>query len=191
MAAQGREAPKPEDVYIVPTAFIGCLHRISRSLEGSGVRWSVIGDTAEIIHGVFVNPKTLDILIDSEGVEEFSARMAEYNPRPFELLERKLERPASVEGKEFPVFVRSLQTSFNTEGVEVHVHANHQTKVGDWDWGDQLELDSVEVNLAGVEVPVMPVRIASEIYLMLGWVDRANKITDAVHRAHHRLDWGF
>lgn len=191
MGAWGAAAPKPEDFYLVPTAFIACLQTILKKLEGSGVRWSVIGDTAEIIHGVPVQPERLEILVDKEGVERFSSRMSEYGISTFDLVEKKLERAASVEGKELPVHVKSLFARFVVGGVEVDAHLDYQIKVGEWEWGDKLEFEPVEVNLAGARIPIMPVRIASEIYLMLGWTDRANKISDAIHRAHHRLDFGF
>ena len=73
----------------------------------------------------------------------------------------------------------------------MHAHSEYQIKVGEWEWGDPLEFEPVETNLAGVMIPLMPVRIASEMYLMLGWMDKANMISTAVHRAHHRLDFGF
>ena len=191
MAALGSATPKPENVYIVPTAFLSCLKSISKTLEGSGVKWSVIGDTAENIHGVNARPERLELLVDEHGIEQFSSRMAEYGISTFDPVEKKLERTASVDGKEFPVYVRSLFARVMLDGVEVNAHSDYRIKVGEWEWGDRLEFEPVEMNLVGELVPIMPVRIASEIYLMLGWTDRANKISDAVHRAHHRLDFGF
>ena len=96
-----------------------------------------------------------------------------------------------VEGKEFPVYVKSLFAHFMLGAVEVNAHSDYRIKVGEWEWGDRLEFEPVEMNLAGGLIPIMPVRIASEIYLTLGWTDRANRISDAVRRAHHRLDFGF
>jgi len=191
MASRGGAGPKPDEVYILPIAFISCLKSISQKLEGSEVKWSIGGETSEIIQGVHVNPTNIEIFTDKEGIEEFVRRMADYNPSPVAPIERKLDRAADLQEKELPVLVRAKQTQFVVDGVDVSVYSDYQFKVGEWEWGDTLEFEPAMVNVAGTSMPIMHSRIASEIYLMLGWTDRVDKISDAVHRAHHALDFGF
>lgn len=155
------------------------------------MKWSVGGDTSEIIQGVHVNPASIEIFTDKEGMVEFIEKVADYNPSPVAPMERKLDRAADLEGKELPVLVRANQSQFVVDGVDVSVYSDYQFKVGDWEWGDPVEFEPAAVNIAGTSVPIMHSRIMSEIYMMLGWTDRVDMISDAVHRAHHALDFGF
>jgi hypothetical protein len=191
MAAKGGGGPKPHEVFILPVPFISCLLTIAKKLEGSEVKWAVGGETSEIIQGVHVNPANIEIFTDKAGMEELVRRMADYNPSPVSMVERKLDRAASHEGKELPVVVRANQCKLVVDGVDVYAYSDYQFKVGDFEWGDTLEFEPAVVNVAGTIIPVMHSRIMSEIYLMLGWDDRVEMISDAVHRAHHALDFGF
>jgi hypothetical protein len=57
--------------------------------------------------------------------------------------------------------------------------------VGDWDWGDPIEFEPDYVNVVGVNVPIVPLKLKSELYTGLGWTDRAAKIHEAVMRSRH------
>jgi hypothetical protein len=70
-------------------------------------------------------------------------------------------------------------------GAEVQVHGEYQMKVGEWEWGDPLEFKAPIVNIVGIRVPVLPIRLSSELYLTLGWSDRVEKISLAIAHAHH------
>lgn len=65
----------------------------------------------------------------------------------------------------------------------MRVHGDYQLKVGEWDWGDPLIFETDSVILLGLDVPLMPLRLKSEIYITLGWLERATLISEAFKRA--------
>ena len=142
---------------------------------------------AEKFAGVAVIPKEVEILTNMEGIEKIMAALSEYGPTPVTLVERKLARPAEIDSKNYPVFIRSHQSTLAVKGVPVVVDGEYQIKVGDWEWGDSLEFKPSVVNVVGAEVPVMPVRLAGEIYITMGWLDRSQMISDAIAHAHHAM----
>jgi hypothetical protein len=180
----GRKVPKPEDLYLTPVDFISCMREIAPKIEKSGAWWSLGGDAAENLMDVHVRPTEIEILTDKEGVEKIFEALSEYKPTPIAPMERKLDREAEPDDKKYPVFVRSMMTELTVKGARVTVNGEYQMKVGDWEWGDSLIFDPVFVNVAGVQIPVMSLRLRTEIYLMLGWGDRAQLISEATQRAH-------
>ena len=183
----GRPPPKPEEIFVVPPSLLLAAGTVAAKLSGVESSWGLMGDLAENLQGVHVRPKDVQIVTDAEGLKEIVSRLAEYHlPEPTSL-EGRLDREAEIDDKKFPVFTRSRSARGTISGADVRVHGDYQMKVGDWEWGDPVIFEPLMVNLAGVEVPVMPLRIASEIYLTLGWVDRVQEISEAVGRAHHAL----
>ena len=183
----GSKVPKAEDIYILPVPFITSILEIAPKIKKSGVWWAFGGDLSEKLGGVAIIPKEIEILTDSEGAEKIFACLAEYNPTPIAVVEKKLDRQAEIDGKKYPVLVRSHRTSLTVKGVEVIVHGDYQIRVGEWDWGDSLQFKSSIVNMTGTEIPVMPIRLSSEIYLTLGWLDRVQMIATAISNAHHAM----
>jgi hypothetical protein len=180
----GRKVPKPEDLYLTPIKFISCMREIAPKLQKSGAWWSLGGDAAENLLDVHVRPTEIVIFTDKEGLPKIFDSVSEYGPSPIALVERKLDREAEPDDKKYPVFVRSTVTEFMARGAKVVVHGEYQMKVGEWEWGDSFFFDPVFVNIAGVPMPLMPLRLNTEIYLMLGWGDRAQLISEATQRAH-------
>jgi hypothetical protein len=183
----GSRVPKPEDVYILPMSFVECMREIAPKLKASGAWWAFGGDLAEKFAGVAVIPKEVEILTDMDGIDKIFAALSEYKPSPVTIFERKLEREAEIDSKNYPVVVRSHRTTLEVGGVLVVVDGGYQIRVGDWDWGDSLVFRPSVTNLVGIEVPVMPVRLRGEIYITLGWLDRSQMISDAISHAHHGM----
>ncbi len=182
-----RPVPKPEDIYNVPVDLLNFLIEITPKVEASGAWWSLGGDLSENILDVHVRPTEIEILTDGAGLGKIMKALSDYNPPPAESREWKLDReaePGLSPGDKYPVFVRSTSTQFVSKGAKIIIHGDYQMKVGEWDWGDSLFFEPVFMNVAHVQVPLMPLRLRTEIYLILGWVDRAKKIGEAVKRAH-------
>jgi hypothetical protein len=74
---------------------------------------------------------------------------------------------------------------FDIGGSRLDVHGELQIKVGNWDWGDPLDFEPDHVYVVGVKVPIVPLKMKSELYTGLGWDDRARKIHEAVVRSRH------
>jgi hypothetical protein len=185
--SSGSPAPKMEDIFVLPTSFIACIREITPKIDKSGAWWALGGDLAEMLGGVTVVPKEIEILTTAEDVKKIFGCLAEYNPSQIELVEKKLDREAEIDGTKYPIVVRSHQTCLTVHGAAVVVYGDYQMKVGDWDWGDPLQFRAPHANVTGSRVPVMPIRLASEFYLTLGWSDRVELISAAIHRAHHAL----
>ncbi|MDA4114225.1 MAG: hypothetical protein OK474_09285 [Thaumarchaeota archaeon] len=183
----GSRVPKPEEVYILPVSFVKCMREIAPKLKASGAWWAFGGDLAEKFAGVTVIPKEVEILTNMDGIDKIHAALSEYKPTPVTLFERKLEREAEIDSKSYPVLARSHRITLEVRGVPVVVDGEYHMKVGDWDWGDSLEFKPSVVNVVGIELPVMPVRLSGEIYITLGWLDRSQMVSDAISHAHHAM----
>jgi len=147
-------------------------------IEASGAWWCVSGDLAENLLDIHVRPVRVEILTTGDGVERILAALSKYNPEPSGLREERLDREAEIEGRRYPVYVRSIRTELRVKDVPVVINGDYQMKVGEWEWGDALYFRPVLHNVAGVLMPVFPL----EIYRTLGWMDRARLITDAASR---------
>ena len=180
----GRRIPLPEDMYNVPANLLACVVEIAPRLKKSGAWWALSGDLSENMLGVYVRPRGVEILTDTAGVERISSALSNYKPSPVEVRETRLEREAELDLKKYPVFVRSRCTEFSLNGAKVAIHGDYQMKVGEWEWGDALFFDPDFVNIAGLRIPVVPTSLKSELYITLGWNDRARLISEAFTRAH-------
>jgi hypothetical protein len=178
-----RKGPKPQDIYPIPPLLLNCLCEIAPKIRGPGAWWALGGDLAENLLGVQVSPTQVEILTDGVGVTKISAALSSYNATPVVVTERKLDRVAELDFKKYPIFERSSLTEFTCKGARVRVHGDYQLKVGEWDWGDPLIFETDSVNVLGLDVPLMPLRLKSEIYITLGWLDRATLISEAFKRA--------
>jgi hypothetical protein len=182
-----RKVPKPEDLYILPVEYVRTLVDLAPKITGSGAWWSLSGDLGENMLDVHVRPTEVEIVTDTPGLSKVVDALSAYGPTPIELKERRLERDAETDGNRYPLFVRSSFTQFTEKGIRVIIHGEYQMKVGEWEWGDSFFFDPVYVNLAGVQIPIMPLRLRTEIYMMLCWDDRVKLITGAYARSHGQL----
>jgi hypothetical protein len=179
-----RRAPTPAEIFLVPPVMVACLMEILPKIQATGAWWAISGDIGENLLDVHVRPTEVEILTNEEGLPKIIEALSYAKPTPTEQVETKLDREAEIEGKNYPVFVRSKSTRFELKNAKVVVYAEFQMKVGEWEWGDSLFFEPVMVNLAGKQLPVTPLRIKTELYLILGWGDRAELISEATSRAH-------
>jgi len=180
----GPKVPTAEDVYTVPLPIVRCLLDLAPRIHQSGAWWSLGGDLAENMLNVHVRPTEITILTDLAGIDAISGVLSNYRPAPVAERERRVERDGELDGQRYPIFERSRFTEFTTGGVRVLVHGDYQLKVGEWEWGDPLFFEPTFMSLAGTSIPLMPLKLKSEMYITLGWVDRAMLISDAYLRAH-------
>jgi len=184
LVTPNRDVPKPEDIYNVPVEFISCLIEIAPKIQASGAWWSLTGDLSENMLDVHVRPAEIEILTDGVGFGKIASALSSYKLTPVAVTERKLDREAEPDANKYPIYERSTCTEFTLRGVKVTIQGDYQLKVGEWEWGDAFLFEPVFINLAGVQIPLMPLRLRTEIYLMLGWGDRAKLLTEAYNRAH-------
>jgi len=190
MAVPGRAVPRKEDIYNVPMKIVNCLVEIIPKIQATGAWWALGGDLSENMLDVHLRPTEVEVLTNGEGLEKIVNALSEYNPPPAKSREWKLDReaePGLSANDRYPVFVRSTNTQFISKGVKVVIHGDYQMKVGEWEWGDPLFFEPVFMNVASMQVPLTPLRVSSEIYLGLGWEDRATKVAEAFKRSHAYL----
>ena len=175
--------PKPQDVYPVPLPLLNCLSEIAPKILKSGAWWALGGDLAESLMGVQVRPTQIEILTDGVGLAKISGALSSYGATTVLVTERKLDREAEPDLTKYPVLERSSLSEFTYMGVRVRIHGDYQLKVGEWEWGDPLFFETESVNVLGLDVPLFPLSLKSEIYITLGWLDRATLISEAFRRA--------
>ena len=160
--------------------------KVGTALKDVHAKWAIGGEAGEIMRGVNVHTDLLEIVTTREGTDEICRAMADSVTLAPAVAEQRSERDADVEGKMLPVYFRSYYAELTVGGVKVKVLGDEQIKVGEWDWGDPLDYAPDHVYVVGVKVPLVPLRLKSELDLGLGWLDRVELISDAVMRSHHR-----
>jgi len=177
--------PKPEDLAVLRIPVLEAIVGIGKALKGAASVWAIGGDAAEVMLGVNVPADHVAILTSKEGCDEARLRLGDYLfPGPA-LSEEQLERRAIFDSQPYPIHVRGSYARFDIGGIDVRAWGGLQVKVGDWEWGDPLEFKPDVVRVVGTSIPVVPLRFMSDLYFGLGWIDRAEKIAQAVARSHH------
>src|SRR2546428_254931 len=177
--------PKPEELVVLGKPLLDATIIIGKALMDCKNIWAIGGDVAEVVSGVNVQPNHIAILSTKDGCDEIAQKLADYQVEPPHMVERVLDRDASVDLRLHKVRIKSYTSRFDIEGSRLDVHGNLQIKVGDWDWGDPLDFEPDYVYAVGVKVPIVPLKMKSELYTGLGWTDRATKIHEAVVRSRH------
>ena len=177
--------PKPEELVVLSKPLLDATIIIGKALMDCENKWAVGGDVAEVISGVNVQPNHITILSTKDGCEEVARKLVKYQVEPPHDVESELDRDAIVDLKPHKVRIKSYSSRFDVEGSQLNVHGNLRIKVGEWDWGDPLDFDPDYVYVLGVKMPIVPLKMKSELYSGLGWTDRAIKIHEAVMRSRH------
>jgi hypothetical protein len=188
---------RTEPAAVLSTKLLKAMVKLSALLKVQEEAWAIVGDAGEQVQGVNVSAVDLGIITTEKGCESIAAALGEYRPPAPEGVEvdktatrefeKKLERDADIGGVPFPIFIRGLYAEFVVDGVRVEVLGDPRIKVGELPWGDRIEFEPGRVNIVGASLPVFPIALKRELYLGLGWVDRAQKITDALRRAQSSL----
>lgn len=177
--------PKPEELVVLSKPLLDATIIIGKALMDCENKWAVGGDVAEVISGVNVQPNHITILSTKDGCEEVARKLFKYQVEPPHDFESELARDAIVDLKPHKVRIKSYTSRFDVEGSQLNVYGNLRIKVGEWDWGDPLDFDPDYVYVLGVKMPIVPLKMKSELYSGLGWTDRAVKIHEAVMRSRH------
>jgi len=177
--------PKPEELVVLSKPLLDATIMIGKVLMDCTNKWAIAGDAAEVISGVNVQADHIAILTTKEGCDEITRKLVKYQIEPPRAVEREIERDAKVDLKLHKVWIKSYTARFDVQGSRLDVHGDLQIKVGDWEWGDPLDFEPDYVYVVGVKLPIIPLKVKSELYTGLGWMDRASKIHEAVMRSRH------
>jgi hypothetical protein len=177
--------PKPEELVVLSKPLLDATITIGNALKDCTNTWALAGDVAEVISGVNVQADQIAIITNRKGCDEIAGKLARYQVEPPRIVDKELERDAKVDSKPYKIRIKSYACPFDVEGSRLNVHGDLQIKVGDWDWGDPLDVQPDFIYVVGVKVPIVPLEMKSELYTGLGWTDRAMKIHEAVKRARH------
>lgn len=165
-----------------PKPYVDALLTLHEKLDGKNIKWIVSGDLAELLRIVKVEPDCIEIVTSKDDAQLIFQALEEFKPKQIAFQTQQLSRNALVEGKEYPVYVRSYYFEFNVDTVKVKVEGDLQFKVGDWEWGDALDFTPDYVYVVGKKVAVTPLSIARELYSCLGWIDRVEKIKNVTQK---------
>ncbi len=182
----GSRVPKPEEIVMLSQPVLKAVIALGSALKDVRAKWAISGDASEIMKGVNVHTDHVEILTTKEGTEEICKVMSESKTLAPADKEERLGRDADVDGKMLPVYIKSHYAELTVGGVKVRVFGDEQFKVAEWEWGDPLDFEPDYVFVVGTKVPVVPLRLDSELDLGLGWLDRVELISDAIMRSQHR-----
>lgn len=184
------KVPTPESVTILDPKLLQTVIKLGAELKTLSEKWAIGGDAGEIIKGVHLKTDFVEVLTTKKGCEEICDILSErVTLRPAEM-ERKLPREADVDGKMYPVYVKSHYAELVLDGVKVEVHGDEQIRVGEWEWGDPLDFEPDYSYIVTEHVPIVPLRLKQELDLGLGWLDRLDLIAKAVATGQHHLAQG-
>ncbi len=136
----------------------------------------------EILKTVQVQPDCIEILTDSKGATDIFLAFKDLVPKEVLFQTQRVDRNAVIEGKEYPVYTRSYYFEFSTNGAKVKVFGDLQYRIGDWEWGHNLEFTPDYVSVVGAKTAIVPLQIKQQIYQGFGWTDRAEKIGKVLRR---------
>ena len=69
-------------IYLSPIPWEEALEVFAKRVEGSGIRWWLVGSCAACIRGIPMNPHDVDIMMDSKDVDKINALFADYIIEP-------------------------------------------------------------------------------------------------------------
>lgn len=171
-------------VSVIPKQYFDALLTLHQKLDSKNIDWVVNGELAERLRIVQIEAECIEIVSSKEDVERIFQLVQEFEPQSITFQTRRLLRNAAIEGREYPVYVRSYYFDFELNSVKIRVNGDLQFKVDDWDWGDVFEFAPEYVYVVGKKIAVTPLSIASELYSNLGWTDRVEKIREVTLKNH-------
>jgi hypothetical protein len=169
-------------ISVIPKPYLDALLALHEKLDEKNLKWIVDGDLSECMHVVQIVPKCIEIVTSKDDAKHFFQAVQEFNPSPISLQTCQLQRNAIVDGKEYPVYVRSLYFDFTLNTVLVKVQGELQFRVADWNWGEIYDFEPDYVNIVGKRIAVTPLEIKLQLYQSLGWTDRSEKIDPIVQK---------
>jgi hypothetical protein len=165
---------------IIPQKYVDALLILHSKLDNKNIKWVVSGDLAQRLRLVKVDPDFVEVVTSKDAAEKINQAVQEFKPQKVKVQTKELSRNALIGGKEFPVYSRSYCFEFIVKDVTVKVEGDLQFKVDKWDWGDVFDFEPEYVYVTGKKIAVTPLAILYELYQVLGWVDRAEKIAQII-----------
>ncbi len=165
---------------IIPEQYVETLLTLHSKLKELDAQWAIGGDLGEALRAVNVNLDAVEIVTNKTGVEQIFKSVAEFRPEKPSIQTQQLLRKAVIGGKEYPVHIRSCYFEFCIHEIKIKVYGNLQFKINDWDWGDPLEFTPEYTFVVGKKINVVPLAIKYELHTLLGWGDRAAKISQVL-----------
>jgi hypothetical protein len=161
---------------VVDKTYVETLLQLHRKLARQGIEWTLSGDFGEALKTVQVTPDCFEIVTSRRGAAQIFLAVQDCSPTGVYFQTHKLNRNAFINGKEYPVSVRSYYFEFTINRVKVKVYGDMQLRISDWEWGDKFDFTPEHVYVMGEKTAVVPLSIRYDIYQQLGWTDRAEKI---------------
>jgi len=183
---------RPDKFVILPQHLLKAMVKLGGLLKGLDEEWAIGGDAGELVQGVYVPADHLEILTTKKGCEEMSAKLSTYQTLAPKETEKKLERDAVFEGQPCPAYKKSEYAEFVLDTARVEVYGDMRIKLGDRDWSDPLDFEPTQVNVVGTSLPLVPLELKNKVYVYLGpnWVDRVQRISEAVARSRREQKIG-
>ena len=169
---------------VIDPIYIDTLLELHKRLDKEHIFWAVGGDLGETLRAVQVRPDCVEILTDKKGAAQIFMAFKEFSQKGVLFQTQRLERKATAEEKEYPIYARSYYFDFTLNGVKIKVYGDLQFKVGNWEWGDKLEFTPEHVSVVGAKTAIVPLQVKHQLYQALGWADRAEKISQVIDRHH-------
>ena len=143
--------------------FIDALLLLHGRLEGSGVRWAVMGSVSHALRGLDIRPRDIDVFTDEEGAYEIERLMGEFVSRRVSF---------SREGR-----IRSHFGELNVGGVRVEIIGDMELLSEGGGWRPFLDEERTQfIELEGAEIPVRSLEQEVEANIRLGRHERAERL---------------
>jgi hypothetical protein len=149
--------------------FIHALLLLHGRLEGSWVRWAVMGSVSHALQGLDIRPRDIDVFTDEEGAYEIERLMGEYVSRRVSF---------SREGR-----IRSHFGELNVGGVRVEIIGEMELLSESGEWRPFLDEDRIHfIEVEGAEIPVRSLEQEVEANIRLGRHERAEHLRALIYR---------
>jgi len=149
--------------------FIDALLLLHGRLEGSGVRWAVMGSVSHALQGLDIRPRDIDVFTDEKGAYEIERLMGEYVSRRVSF---------SREGR-----IRSHFGELNVGGFRVEIIGDMELLSEGRGWRPFLNDDQIQfIELEGAEIPVRSLEQEVEANIRLGRHERAERLRALIDR---------
>jgi hypothetical protein len=157
--------------------FTAALLLLHGRLEGSGVRWAVMGSVSHALRGLDIHPRDIDVFTDEEGAHEIERLMGEYVSRRVSF---------SREGR-----IRSHFGELTIGGVKVEIIGDMEFRPEGGGWRPFLDEDQIQfIELEGAEIPVRSLEQEVEANLRLGRPERADRLRALIDKQPSGDDLG-
>ena len=182
--------PANRIVTVIPMEYLKAISVLYKLLEDKKVQWSITGNLGEVLSTVHVEPDCIEVITSKESIGEIHQAVQVYGPTEIEYRTEALPRSALIDEKEYSVKMRSFFFEFNINDIKTKVYSDLQYQIANWDWGDKIEFTPDYILVVGERIAVVPLELKLNLYLGLGWVDRAAKIREVIDQDEN-LKRGF